>query len=197
MFVAGRGLSRNSDLGAVDLFVSLPRAAIAQGDVDGMFVALHLHDRNPENDGYRETWNGTLRFFNLIQFLPNSWWTTSVASSQGSYAGFAFQSEAQAVPSDEWTNVVQDADEAFRKLLLRLASLDVVLPEVGYELADSTGTVVGEAEIAWVESRTAVLRDDQESHAAAFEAAGWRVWKSDVTEEVIRAALQDSAAVEV
>ena len=101
------------------------------------------------------------------------------------------------MPSDEWTNVVQDADEAFRKLLLRLASLDVVLPEVGYELADSTGTVVGEAEIAWVESRTAVLRDDQESHAAAFEAAGWRVWKSDVTEEVIRAALQDSAAVEV
>ena len=197
VFVAGRGVSRNSDLGAVDLFVAVPRAAITQRDVDGMFVALHLHDRNPENDGYRETWNGTLRLFNLIQFLPNSWWTTSVASSHGSYAGFAFQSEAPAGPNEEWTNVVKDAEEAFRELLLRLASLDVALPEVGYELADSTGTVVGEAEIAWVESRTAVLRDDQESHAAAFEAAGWRVWKSDVTEEVIRAALQDSVAVEV
>ena len=196
-FVAGRGSFLDAGFGPADLFVALPTTAIAQGAADEMFVALHLRDQNPDEDGYREIWNGTLRLFNLIQFLPNSWWTTSLGVIRGNYPESGLGEELPVALNEEWANAIQEVDEAFRGLLLGLAAGDVVAPEIGYELENAMGTVIGEAEIAWVGSRVAVLRDDQEAHLTAFEAAGWRVWKSDVQTEVIRMALDNSAGLEV
>ena len=79
----------------------------------------------------------------------------------------------------------QDAIEAayaFRGLLV---------PEVGYELADTAGRVLAEAELAWPGRGVAVLHGEQTAGTAAFEQAGWRVVSmsedSDVAKRVMNA----------
>ena len=47
--------------------------------------------------------------------------------------------------------------------------------------------MIAEAELAWPAHGVAVLLPDQEAHAAAFTAAGWRVFESD--DEALREAL--------
>ena len=189
-FVACRGTSLNSGFDMADLFAALPKAAIIQADPNKMSVALHLHDQDPNRKGYREIWNGVLRLFNLIQFLPNSWWTTSRAVTRGLYPEFASEAASHSALSSEWTETIEDADKSVRNLLAKLALLDAPVPdEVGYELTNSTRGIIAEAEIAWKPSKIALLRIDQECHAKAFKAAGWRVWMPGIQTETIRSAL--------
>lgn len=196
-FVAGRGRFLDPDFAAVDLFVALPREAIEQGDADRMFVAAHLHDRDPEAAGYRNAWNGALRLFNLIQFLPQAWWTTSLGASRGTYPEFETAAEFGTALDAAWQEAIESADPEVGGLLRDLARPGAPEPEVGYDLADSAGIIVGEAELAWENARVAVLRTDQAVHAAAFEAAGWRTWNSATQAPVVRAALEDPAVKEV
>ena len=191
VFFAGRGSWLASGFDFADLFVALPSAAINNGNPDEMFAAVHLHDRDPDREGYREIWNSTLKLFNLIQFLPVSWWTTSRAVSQCSYPEFAQGRVGGLSASKEWVEAIDLAGSEMRELLECLARLDLPPPVVGYELQNNRGLIVGEAEIAWAESKVAVLTGDQEP--TVFELAGWQVWMSDVSEQAIRAALTGNA----
>ena len=66
-----------------------------------------------------------------------------------------------------------------RSLLAKLSARGTPAPEVGFELAGDRGAVIAEAELAWPAHGIAVLLPDQEAHAPAFTAAGWRVFESD------------------
>lgn len=61
--------------------------------------------------------------------------------------------------------------DAVREALRAGASL----PEVGYELADASGRVQVEAELAWPALKIAIVRLDQRSGSAEFVRRGWRV----------------------
>ena len=197
LFVAGRGRFLDPDCAAVDLFVALPSEAVARGDADRMFVAAHLHDRDPEAAGYRNAWNGALRLFNLVQFLPQAWWTTSLGASRGRYPEFEPAAELGTALGAAWQEAIESADPEVGGLLRDLARSGAPAPEVGYDLEDAAGIIVGEAELAWENARVAVLRTDQAVHAAAFEAGGWRTWNSAAQAAVVQAALEDRAAKEV
>ena len=48
------------------------------------------------------------------------------------------------------------------------------VPDAGFELTDSTGEVIAEAELGWPETHIAFLDLAQMDYAAAFEGSGWR-----------------------
>lgn len=74
---AGRGRWRDTPPNFTELFLALPRDALEHADPTGFRVALHLDDTDTTADGYQREWNGVLRLYNLLQFLPNACWTTA------------------------------------------------------------------------------------------------------------------------
>lgn len=74
-----------------------------------------------------------------------------------------------------WEEVIELADPAVEGVVLLCKSQGIPLPEVGYELQDSSGRVVGEVELAWPDRRLAVALSGQDQ--AAAEAQGWETWQ--------------------
>ena len=79
-------------------------------------------------------------------------------------------------PGEDWKEAIGLAAPETHALLAALSDRGTPAPEVGFELAGDRGAVIAEAELAWPAHGIAVLLPDQETHAAAFTAAGWRVF---------------------
>jgi DEAD/DEAH box helicase domain-containing protein len=126
-----------------------------------------------------------LRLFTLLQFLPGAWWTTRVGVERGIYPEFppvpaspGVTEPASGPSAEEWKNVIGLADREVHGLLGELSARGAPVPEVGFELLDTRGAVLAEAELGWPAHEIAVLLPDQTAHVAAFERAGWRVFTS-------------------
>ena len=74
---AGRGRWRGTPPVFSETFLALPLDSLEHADPTELRVALHLNDLETGHDGYQREWNGVLRLYNLLQFLPNAWWTTA------------------------------------------------------------------------------------------------------------------------
>ena len=178
--VAGRGAWTAERAGPVDLFLALPLAAVQSGEPDAAVAVLHLHDdeANRSQKDYRRTWNGALRAFNLLQFLPGGFWTTRLGIERQRYPEFGPKLEPPPEPEvadAAWREAVEIAATEVGLLLRELAEAGAPVPEVGFELADDGGTVIAEAEAAWAGAKVALLLPEQEG-AGAFRGAGWRVF---------------------
>ena len=187
VYRAGRGRWLGAGDRFVDLFVALSNTGIQQTDVGSMFAAVHLHDRQPDSEGYRDEWNCTLRTFNLLQFLPRAWWSTSRAVSSGGYPEFTPVDTVGTAVSDGWRDAVALVDPDVQELAERMARLGIAVPEIGFDLTGGGGAVMGTAEMAWPARKLAVLTADEP--AGAFETLGWRVWTTDVRPEEVQTAL--------
>jgi len=207
---AGPGANAGRDAGRTlaDLFIALPLAAVEEGDPGAMAAIVHLHDDEASRGSprYRRTWNGVLRLFNLLQFLPGAWWTTRRGARSGLYPEFAPETGGPAAPGPEAEIGFvpppgEDREEAIglaapelRPLLATLFERGMPVPEVGFELAGDRGAVIAEAELAWPDRRIAILLPVQGGSAAAFAGAGWRVFDSD--DDTLCEAIADALAGE-
>ena len=201
---------------AASLFAALPLAAVQAPDPAGVVAVVHFDDagadagvgvdadagtetnadaiagsnaQNAATKQYRSDWNGVLRLFNILQFLPQAWWTTRTGVSSGLYPEFApthapHGRDGESAKDDPHhgpdTEPVQDDVHRFvapqlRPLLRQLAGRDLPAPEPGHELADDADKVVAHAELAWPSRRIAVLLPDQEHHRMQYERSGWQV----------------------
>lgn len=177
--VAGRGEWRESQPEFAQLFLALPLTAVDNPEPDEMIVALQLSDdAGSEHRDYRREWNGVLRLYNLLQFLPNAWWTTALGVKRDLYPEFAVPEPAvELLDSQEWAEAISLVAPELHPIMHSLAAIGIPPPDVGFELTDATGRVVAEAELAWEANRIAVLLPDREQ--PAFAAAGWRVFSAD------------------
>ena len=184
-------------------FAVLRLGALEDQDPTGLLAAVHLDDAEGSADPdrpdseYRRTWNGVLRLFNLLQFLPQGWWTTRSGVAGGLYPEFAPIDTRSPSPEpwpDEWADTARYTVPQLQPMLRKLASVlatalakrpgqaglaHIPSPEPGFELADDAGQVVAEAELAWPSLHTAVLLPEQDVHKMRFERAGWRVFTAD------------------
>ncbi|MDE0102342.1 MAG: DEAD/DEAH box helicase [Bryobacterales bacterium] len=173
---AGGGPEFGSGFENANLFVSLSRSALSKLKPDRMSFALHLDDSDPSAESYQEVWNGSLRLFNLVQFLSEPWWTTATAVAEHAYPAFrAVRTDGPALDG-AWGQVFAEADDTIRTLVTDLATAGTAPPDVvGYEFANASGVVVAEAELAWTDRKVAVLMDYQLDYRHTFENAGWIV----------------------
>ena len=156
---AGRGKWRGTPPDFAQVFLALPLTAVEPPEPDKLIVAVHLDDaaRSADRD-YRRAWNGVLRLYNLLQFLPNGWWTTALGVRRDSYPEFTAPEPGASPPySREWAEAMSLADVALRSAMEALAVADIPPPEIGFELVDSGGEVVAKAELAWEAELGAVL----------------------------------------
>ncbi len=143
-------------------------------------VGVCLDDRHealakPE---HKESWREWLRLSNLLAFKPIGVTIGSVLSNvraEGSIVDEAERRRLTEGVAPAWASLLEEATEAEKSLLLRLASAGVkILPELGYEV---NGYPV---DIAWPEHHIAVVLDGDD--AAALESAGWTTVGNDVDE---------------
>ena len=175
----------------ISLFAALPLVAVQDPDPAGVVAVVHFDDGSAETAAgagaestttqqYRNDWNGVLRLFNILQFLPRAWWTTRTGASGGLYPEFAPPDGLHGRHHGQGTEPAQDDARRFvapqlRPALRQLAQRALPAPELGHELADDAGKVVAHAELAWPSQRIAVLLPNQEHHRMHYEESGWRV----------------------
>ena len=171
------------------LFMALPLDAIKTPEPNELIVALHLDDagqsderaENSVSDGhhpYRREWNGILRLYNLLQFIPNAWWTTARGVEHHMYPEFTIPDDPPEEPdSSAWSEAIALAVPDLHPMMRALSAQDIPAPEVGFELTNVAGEVVAEAELVWEAKRIAVLLPSQERQL--FVEAGWLVFLPD------------------
>ncbi len=202
--MAGIGAWHGTASAFFDLFAAFPLAAVQQGDPDAAAVVVYLHDdkASRESNGYRRVWNGVLRLFTLLQFLPGTWWTTRVGVQGSIYPEFApapaspGETEPTSGPSaEEWKDVIGLADREVHGLLGELSARGAPVPEVGFELLNPRGAVLAEAELGWPAHEVAMLLPIQETQRDTFERAGWQVFmpgSGDLADAVANALAGDN-----
>ena len=180
--VAGRGVWLDSAPRFADLFLALPLSAVRNGEPDHMAAIVHLHDDEPsrEHPRYRPVWNGVLRLYNLLQFLPGAWWTTRIGVERDLYPEYERTDQPPSVsgPADGWEEAMELSAPELRPAMEQWSALGLPVPEAGFELIGPSGRVIAEAELGWPEHRVAVLLPEQREWTTAFEAEGWRVMHS-------------------
>lgn len=154
-------------------------------------------------------WREWLRLGNLFQFLPHGLLTTpGYAGAEQSVAvdppavwvvgdattapNAVSASPEQQQRQSTWKAIVELAIQECRPLLNALKPLletGLPLPEDGYELIGARGEVIAEAELAWADSRLAVVADPAD--VDTFTQQQWACWKvSDPPDVVANAILQ-------
>jgi len=170
--------------------------------------AMHLDDRKEQQGGeFGASWNGFLRLYNLLQFLPESY---PVSTDEEAFNGYEDLLGARATPDlsdhlpgnissgafseDKWADAREFALEGLTPLLNQLYEKKVPAPSVPHELVED-GKIVAEAELGWAEAEVAVLASHQEKHQGMFEDEGWTVFQAqDVRDapDKLLSALQNS-----
>ena len=188
--VGGCGAWTGAPPTLADLFLALPLSAIQETDPGRMWAAVHLHDDEEDRNaaGYRATWNGVLRLFNLLQFLPGGWWTTRQGISGQIYPDFPPVAEPPDIdePHAEWADALRYAAPEVRAMVEGMRAAGAPVPEVGLELAAPSGRVLAEAELGWRPQQVAVLLPEQDGYFATFEGRGWRAFAA-ATENLVEA----------
>ena len=173
--------------GLADLWLAMPPTALQRLDPDAMWAAIHLHDDDPSRarEDFQTAWNDVLRAFNLLQFLPLAWWTTSRGTEANFYHELPSESHGwmAGVPDEPdgpetasaWADALKFAADEVHADLLHLRELNMPPPEAGLELTGPKGGVLAEAELGWEDHRVAVLMTDRSQDRVTFESRGWRV----------------------
>jgi DEAD/DEAH box helicase domain-containing protein len=157
-------------------------------------VGLHLAtDNGQQADRFEASWNGFLRLYNLLQFVPECYPVSSEAEAFKGYDELLGTRTAPApdepLPAgksfdeEEWEEAREFAIEEVGPLLDYLYEETAPAPSVPYELMRD-GEIVATAELGWAQSQVAVLAPNQGGNGEAFEDKGWTVFSWDeVTEE--------------
>ena len=131
---------------------------------------------------FQQGWNGFLRLYNYYQFLPYSYFFTSLGIKANAYDGIklfddvAFEagvSDKKPV-EDEWDELKELSDVQFHGLLDLLRENKWPLPEAGYELEGSDGEIIASAELGWEALKIAFLADDEIDYQDQFVNRGWK-----------------------
>ncbi len=179
-----QGLFRSPEDSKVPLLRVLAMASgesIKASKQDGMCLVCLISDTkdNRGTKGFERVWNGYLRLYNLFQFLPHTFFLTHEGIETGVFETVAHGIRESRSSSDRddravsWADLKEETGSSLHPLLDSFAARRFPLPEAGFELANHEGVVVASAELAWIEYKIAILRQDELVHAEAFQEAGW------------------------
>ena len=143
-------------------------------------------------------WRRWLQLFNTLQTLPGMVMATISGVQAGdcealkatpTQAGALTGSADQAALSREWNELLGLTLAALRPGLRQLALDGAYPPVVGHELANDSGLVVAEAEMAWLSEHLVLLTFGQADLAKAWSTAGWTALVLDESAKTVEGVL--------
>ncbi len=131
-------------------------------------------DKADDSAEYQRKWRGFWCLYNFLQFLPHFRATTPELGQRD----YRCEEVERTTPQQEGltADMLDGLETSWVALLLNQPLLQ---PELFYEVTDNHGVVVdGNAEVAWVEQKVAILTEDYEDLADTLNQWGWHafVW---------------------
>ena len=172
------GMPLRSHFGLAVQEQSFLAVGAAEADLDpmqeyGLRPFLYLHENAEDERQCRFQWAGTLRLFNLLQFLPRTYW---LCSTETDPVDFPLAPSPDAVRRDAWDEALQYLDERTRSTALHLRQARIPAPEVGWDVLQR-GRVVAQLEMAWPSLRVGVLMEDvSDALRQDLQNAGWNLF---------------------
>lgn len=181
------------DLPAVKTYARSAPAAVKEKAYEQIALIAVLEDRDDTWGGedFEPVWNGFLRAYNLMQFLPETRFITRQGVYDHRYDGpsdkASVMDDAPAVAqaaesSGAWVEARELVADELLPLLDALEADGIEVPKVGEEFA-SDGEVIGELELAWRTNRIGVYEPQSDRMLEKLKTDGWRLF-----------ALEDAAA---
>jgi DEAD/DEAH box helicase domain-containing protein len=128
---------------------------LKNNDFSKNIFILHIKDKLTKLNF--NSWAGILRMYNLLQFLPNSFFTTTKAIEKDLYGVINFNINSKNSSMNEWNLVYEDVLDEAKELVKILSKYEnLPVPNIGEEIVDSNNTVICEAELIWYEFKIAV-----------------------------------------
>ncbi len=149
--------------------------------------------QDSRTDQYEPEWNGFWQFFNVLQFNPLFTAVSATGLDNHTYEVLPFgdagkKDQVPDTDSEGWSEVKELLfDEEVLELADILIKKGIPAPrEVGYELADSTGEVIAEIELAWTDRKVGYMTGSQLSDRKKAEGLGWKIFCSSEEIKTIR-----------
>jgi DEAD/DEAH box helicase domain-containing protein len=150
-----------------------------------LFNDAHLHDEPKRH----LVWRRWLWLFNIFQTLPGFLLATQEGLEAGDHSVFGFAKGARVLLPHQARRGQctrgclggghRTGDELPGRGIAGLMDAGLSPPdEVGYEL-EQAGSVVAEAELAWVAQKLVLLMPAQADSAAVWQVNGWETWMAD------------------
>ena len=161
-------------------------------------VCAVLDDRkDSRTDKYEQEWNGFWQFSNVMQFddqfiavcntgLDNHAYT---ALPVGKVDMAAEDNAPTAVSMEEWDEIMGMLfDDISKAIANECKKHGISAPEeAGYELANYSGEVIAEIELAWTEKKIGYMTEEQQADIEKAKADGWKIFTtSDEIDDVFR-----------
>lgn len=170
----------------------LEATAFAAKDLSNLQVLMRLDEaQSGDKENWKRAWRESLRLANFFQFVDGFEWRTSRGEAGGKYQWLAGEEiPLLAQHAGTWGTDLSLVARELRSLCSELATLDVPEPEFGFELPAVSGEIVATAELAWPESRVALLLDAEMDGKKFFVDSGWKVFEPGTQAAALKAALE-------
>ena len=134
---------------------------VAESDLNPMYEFglrpfIYLHENQRDEQQRRFQWAGTLRLFNLLQFLPRTYW---LCSTEIDPPDFPLAPPRIPAVRDEWDDSILYLNGKANASALHLRQAGIQAPEVGWDVL-LKGQVVSQLEMAWPDLHVGVLMED-------------------------------------
>ena len=183
----GTWIPRTSDA-HLYVYAGIP-AATMKADRTAPVTVLSLLDDRTESrtDKYEQEWNGFWQFLNVMQFCKGFTAACRTGLDQHAYDALPYgQNETAAednkpTPSTEgWAQIRELLfDDDTVRMAELLESRGLAAPdEAGYELANASGEVFAEIELAWISRKIGYMTEAQLADRDRAEKTGWKIFAS-------------------
>jgi len=182
----GTWIPRSSDTHFYAYAGILSAAMKADKNAPVSVLAL-LDDRaDSRTDKYEQEWNGFWQFFNVMQFAERFAAVSNTGLDAHAYVALPYgqtdtaaEDNTPATPVGEgWAEIREMLfDDTTVKLADALEEKGVTAPEeAGYELANDSGEVIAEIELAWTSRKVGYMTEEQTADRENAESAGWTIF---------------------
>jgi DEAD/DEAH box helicase domain-containing protein len=175
-------IENGSDFGEayqrIQVALTLDKAAIQQGKLDQLSTIIVFNDESAldESELDIKQWQALLRFMNLFQFQPLNGFFTAKGIAEHIYDGIKVSPPVSAAAPSNWELLLADAIGSECDIINKLIDTGVPVPLLGFELENDMGEIVGEAFLAWIDQKVAMIFDNYENDKAIFKKAGWQAF---------------------
>ena len=150
---------------------------------------LYLHLDTNDDSLHRFHWAGACRTFNLLQFLPRSYWLCSTETDPLNLT----LPESASIPSvDEWDEPMIFMHEKVLTIAKHLRDESIRSPEVGWEIMKD-GQVAAQLELCWTNAKVGIFLEElPESLSQWLQGEGWTLFsleEAEMQRDRLRAAL--------
>lgn len=163
-------------------------AASMKADKNAPVAVLALLDDRADSrtDKYEQEWNGYWQFFNVMQFNKSFAAVCGTGLDNHAYVALPYgqtdtvaEDNAPSAGSSEGWGEIREMlfDDTTVKIADALEEKGIAAPEkAGYELADDSGEVIAEIELAWINRKIGYMTEEQQAAREKAENAGWTIF---------------------